>query len=116
MSACPAFSDVYRLSFLLPATLVLRAMPGRHQPCLHGCVLRVDRGGTVTVEGPSRPRVFEQAARFLRMVAKGMPPVAIAAWLASPCDRRDGWQIIVNAEVSFAPTAIEPHLADQAAG
>lgn len=94
--------------------MILRVQPGRHSPCLHGCLLRVEATGLVSIEGPSRERVFEQAARFIRVHAKGLPPQAIAAVLQTPPayapPGRDGWSIIVGADVSFSPTAIEPHL------
>jgi transposase len=58
-------------------------------------------------KGPSRELVFDQAARFFRVIAKDRRALVIAATLMSPgrgC--RDGWTITVNADVSFAPTAL----------
>lgn len=105
-----------KLSFLLPATLVLRAMPGRHAPCLAGCLAEVGRGGLVEVVGPDREAVFEQAARFLRVVMRGtsLPARTIAAQVATqepgaPA-RRDGWQIVIGAEIAFVAAGIEPRL------
>lgn len=103
--------DTYRLAFLLPPALVLLAQPGRHQPCLHGCVLKVSTYGLVLIDGPSRERVFEQASRFMRVVAKGRPPLSIPATLRAPCSRRDGWSIIIGADVAFSPTSLSPHMA-----
>lgn len=105
-----AARDCHRLTFTLPDCLALLAPSGRHQPCVHGVVLNVERGGLVQLEGPSRERLFEQAARFLRVLAKGRPPLTIAANLWTPGlggqGGHDGWTITVNAGVSFAPTAL----------
>ena len=99
-------SGIYRLTFMLPPTVL--APPGRHQPCLHGCVLVVDRGGLVSIAGPSLEQVFEQARRFFRIHAKGRPAMSIGAVLSSPAriPMRDGWSIVVGAEVSFTPAAV----------
>ena len=51
--------------------------------------------------------VFDQAARFFRVIAKDRRALVIAATLLSPgrgC--RDGWTITVNADVSFVPTGL----------
>lgn len=99
--------SVFRLTFQLPPALWLLAQPGRHQPCLHGCVLAIDRARLITIEGPSRERVCDQAQRFLRVISKDIAvPEPIAAWLTSPCGRRDGWSIIVRAEIAIVPTTI----------
>jgi hypothetical protein len=64
-------------------------------------------GGLVHIDGPSRELVFDQAARFFRVVAKDRRGLVIAATLLSPGQGcRDGWTITVNADVSFAPTAL----------
>lgn len=101
-------SATVRLTFLLPPALGL-VPPGRHQPCVHGCVLKIAPGGLVSIEGPSREQVFEQTRRFLRLQAKGRPPMTIAATLYTPVEivrgGPDPWTIIVNAEIAFAPTA-----------
>jgi hypothetical protein len=61
----------------------------------------------VHIDGPSREPVFDQAARFFRVVAKDRRALVIAATLLSPGrGYRDGWTITVNAHVSFAPTAL----------
>jgi hypothetical protein len=104
---CMRTPTVYRLTFLLPPALGLMARPGRHSPCLHGCVLTIERDLLVSIDGPSRERVFDQAQRFLRVVTKGIAtPNPIAAWLCSPCGRRDGWSIIIRAEIAIVPTLI----------
>jgi hypothetical protein len=115
-----AHPATHKLSFLLPAAISLLVQPGRHQPCLHGCVLTIHRSGLVVIEGPSRERLFEQADRFLRVICKGRPALAIAATLITPPSLpgayrggRDGWSIIVGAEIAFSPTALAPVLADQ---
>ncbi len=92
-----------RLTMLLPPTLGGLIPPGVQHPCLMGCLLTVGQGGVLTITGPSQAKVFEQADRFLRIP----PPLSIAATLTSPCGVRDGWQVIINAEISFAPTSIE---------
>jgi hypothetical protein len=105
-----SYPGSYRLVFLLPSRLLLMVQPGRHQPCLHGCVLTIDRRGLVTVTGSSRERVFDQAARFLKLICKGHGALSLAATLTQP-GGRDGWSIIVGADVAFSPTSIEPHVA-----
>lgn len=107
----------YRLSFLLPPALAFSVAPGRHQPCLHGCVLNVHRDANVTIEGPSRERVFDQARRFLRLITKGMTQRQIDAVLYTPPSDgcrggRDPWSIIVNAEVAIVPTAMPADLGE----
>jgi hypothetical protein len=102
-------ADICRLTMLLPARFALLVPPGPHCPCLMGCLLTVGAGGLVTITGPSRTKVFEQVDRFLRVLMRRNPPppMSIAATLMSPCGVRDGWQVIVNAEISFAPTSLE---------
>lgn len=94
---------------LLPPAIGGLVPAGVQHPCLHGCLLTVLPGGVLTITGPSRERVFEQADRFLRILIRRNPPppLSIAATVTSPCGVRDGWQVIINAEISFAPTAIE---------
>ena len=98
-----------RLTMLLPPTLGGLIPPGVQHPCLMGCLLTVGQGGVLTITGPSQAKVFEQADRFLRILIRRNPPppLSIAATLTSPCGVRDGWQVIINAEISFAPTSIE---------
>lgn len=112
MSSAPADSPFrlpHRLIFMLPAAIAGSVPYGRHHPCLHACILNVERGGRIVIEGPSRERVFEQATRFLRVVAKGHGRFSIAAVLTTPPPSRgrDGWQIIVGADVAFSPSEIE---------
>lgn len=106
--------SAYRLTFLLPGLLALKVLPGRHQPCLHGCVLTVESLGRVVVTGRSREQLFEQTRRFLRVVAKGAGPLAIASVLETPLRHapsgRDGWSIIVGADVAFSPTSLKPDI------
>lgn len=106
--------SIFRLTFLLPPALSLLVQPGRHQPCLAGCVLTIARTGLVAIEGPSRERVFEQATRFLRVNSKGRPPYSVCATLCCLDARgRDGWSIIVGADVSFSPTSLPPEIMPQ---
>jgi hypothetical protein len=104
-------SVVWRLTFLLPPAIGLLAAPGRHSPCLHGCVLTIDRAGVVAIEGPSRECVFDQATRFLRVNSKGRPPYAVAASVYCPEPRgRDDWSIVVGAEIAFSRTSLPPQI------
>jgi hypothetical protein len=104
----------YRLTFMLPRNLLLSVAPGRHSPCLHGCVLMIDRG-LVEIEGPSRELIFQQVRRVMRIVAKGHEPFSTVGVLTSPHPPgRDGWTIIVGADVSIMPTTIEPDLGSAA--
>lgn len=97
----------HKLTFLLPDNLLLGVAPGRHSPCLHGCVLMIERG-RVEISGPSRELVFAQARRFMRIVAKGHDPFSVVAVLRSPDPPgRDGWTIIVGSDVSIVPTTID---------
>lgn len=112
---------VFRLTFLLPPTVL--APIGRHQPCLAGCVLHFRPAGVAEIEGPSREQVFEQARRFLRVHLKNRPATSIAATLwtpvpdrfGRPIPRGDGWQIIVNSEIAFSPTALPADVEQPAA-
>lgn len=84
--------DVYRLSFFLPRVLMLSVSPGRHRPCLAGCVLRVDPGGWVTIEGPSREQVFNQFRKWIRPHVRGHGPLDITMVLRSPrSEERERW-------------------------
>jgi hypothetical protein len=101
-------SDAYRLTFRLPQSMLLLVHEGRHHPCLAGCVLRVARG-LVTIEGPSRERLFDQARRFFRAHARNLPALQLACLLETPgrAGGADHWSVIVNSDVSFTPTTIE---------
>lgn len=101
-------SDAYRLSFLLPTSMLLLVPEGRHCPCLAGCVLIVDRG-VVVIVGPSREQLFDQVRRFFRAHARKLPLLKVSATLETPRNRgggRDGWTIVVNSEVTFTASAI----------
>lgn len=102
-------SATCRLTFLLPRDFL--AAPGRHQPCLAGCVLTIARDYVVAIEGPCRERVFEQAARFLRVLGKDRAPRTIGAVLASiDPPGKDTWNIILDAKIAFAASAVAPTL------
>jgi len=108
MSAFPEPPPLPRLTFRLPASLVLLAPVGRHQPCIHGCVLRVERGGLVTIDGPDRKQVIDQAQLFLKVLAKGRYvrdsiPVAISG----PWGRDSGW-ITIEAGILFSWGPVAP--------
>jgi hypothetical protein len=107
----PAYTHPWRLVFMLPATLLLRARIGVHHPSLAGCLLHVKQAGLVEIGGPCREAVFDQTARFLRVLRKGMdlPPTSIDA--RSSCSLgRDSWQIVIGADIAFMPGGIEPHM------
>jgi hypothetical protein len=111
---------VYRFTFLLDPRLRLSVPPGRHQPCIHGCVLEVDSHGLVTITGPSGERVREQARRMLRIHAKGLGAMVMTGVMVTPPHLRferggrDGWSIIVNADVAISPTSLPPDLGVEA--
>lgn len=110
-------SDAYRLTFQLPATMLLLVPEGRHQPCIAGCVL-INNRGLLTIEGPSRDRVFDQARRFFRAHTRKLPALTIVATLDTPSGYsprgRDGWTIVVNSDVTFAPTGLGAEIAASA--
>lgn len=105
------FYAAHRLLFTLPPALRLSVPLGRHQPCLAGCVLAVNAAHQVTIEGPHREAVFDQARRFLRVHARGHGKLEMVGILYTPADPanptarggRDAWQIIVGAEIAFLP-------------
>lgn len=104
----------HRLVFTLPACLRLSVPLGRHQPCIHGCLLTVNAAYQVAIEGPHRDAVIDQARRFLKVHARGHGALEMVALLYTPPDQdnpcarggRDTWQIIVGAEIAFMPGAI----------
>jgi hypothetical protein len=63
---------------------------------------------SAAVDGPSRELVLEETARLLREICRGLGPLSIAATLESPPpgSGRDGWTIIVGADIAFSPTAL----------
>lgn len=108
-------ADAHRLTFQIPNIMLLAVPVGRHQPCLAGCVLIVGPSGLVSIEGPSRDRVFDQARRFFRVHARKLPAFQVAAHLAPPRAHHsrsglvtiaDCWTIAVNSDVTFAPTGL----------
>lgn len=102
--------DDFRLLFDLPPALRLSVLPGRHQPCIHGSVLEIDRDHIVTVDGRERVLVFEQARRFLRVANKDHGKQAIEAVLVYPGGARETVNISVGADVVFSTTAIKPDI------
>lgn len=107
------------LTFLLPEgaradSAVLKDSPYR-------CFVDFTARRLVSVMGPSRDAVFDQAARILREACRGLPAQCIAGavyhnqHVGTPGDGRDWlrlpgpadhWSIIVNAEVAFSPTGL----------
>ncbi len=109
-----SYPGSYWLSFLLPPGL--QVTPARHQAVRNDCTLRV-QVGLVKISGPSRGAVFEVAAAFLRGGAPKLP-LSISAILQSPEPGagRDSWTIIVNADIAFAPTALDAEFPKVAGG
>lgn len=91
----------YRLTFLLPDGLAAFVRPGRHCPCLAGVLLTIHRGGLVAIEGGRRDRIFDQARRFFRIIAKDRPAFIVSGALITPDRRREAWEIAVNSDVTF---------------
>jgi hypothetical protein len=100
----------FRLSFMLPAAIGAFVRPGRHCPCLHGCLVDVHRNSLVTIDGRSRTEVFRQAQLWLRPLVKDRPPFSIAANLITRDRHRVPYQIVVRAEVAFVPGGIEAEI------
>ena len=108
MPSHPA-SAAYRLVFLLPEGT--QAGSGRHQPSPQGCRLHLT-WPLVEIDGPSREAVFDHAARLLRTCCRGKPALSIGAILHTPIlpASRDGWSIIVGADIAFSPARVDPYL------
>jgi hypothetical protein len=95
----------FRLSFLLPEGVA--ATPGGTSGWVADCEVAIDRV-RVNITGPSKEAVIEQAARLVRVICQGRRELEIGAVLESPppASGRDGWTIIVGADIAFAPTAL----------
>lgn len=100
----------FRLSFLLPDSISAFVRPGRHCPCLAGCLVEVHRNSLVTVDGRSRTEVFRQAQIWLRPLIKDRPPFSMAANLVTRDRHRVPYQIVIRAEVAFVPGALEAEI------
>lgn len=121
MRSRPA-SDNYLFSFLLPQGA--RAFPGAVVDSSYLCFVDIGRAGLVSITGPSREAVFDQAARILKAGCEGLPTQSIAGTLyerpcSAPGDGRDwlrlpgpadSWSVIVNAEVAFSPSGLGHHI------
>jgi hypothetical protein len=101
MSSIASIYAPYRLTLLLPDALAAFVAPGVHHPCLAGCILSVNRVGLVSIEGKTRGLVFEQVARFFRIVAKDRPPFMVSAIMVTPDRRTEHWEIAINSRVTF---------------
>lgn len=109
---------MYRLKFRLPPALSLAVVPGRHIPCLHGCVLTIDPDLSVEIEGASREQLFAQTRRFMRVTGRGHGAFLVAATLYTPVGhlhRADTWHIAVDCAVVIAATPIAPDIGQTAA-
>jgi hypothetical protein len=95
-----------RLTFELPATLALRAPPGRYSPCLVGCRLDVDQRGWVRIGAVDRWQARSQALRFLRGIthAGDVHQEIIALWRHREPHARgsDSGIIIMGDVIAFA--------------
>lgn len=100
-------ADLYGLSFHLPRAIARVAAGRLAQLTEHGCGVEI-REGFALIVAPHRDAAFNQAARLLRARGGNEPPAAIAAVLRAPgaAAGRDGWTIIVGADVAFAPTGL----------
>jgi len=98
--------------FRLLTEVEREAMVGVQHPSLHGCLVRIGPSGLVVVTAPSRERLFDQTARFLRRIGRDLPTLCIAATVITPADcsyapgSRDAWTITLNADVVFTPGAV----------
>lgn len=92
----------HRLSFLLPPGV---AFGGRCPPSRFPCIVDAKFAPLIAIVGWSRGAVFDQAALLLAEACRGIGQLTIAASLQSD-GAYDGWSIILNAEVAFAPTAL----------
>jgi hypothetical protein len=101
MSASLSMFPPFRLTFMLPDGLAGFVSPGVHQPCIAGCLLTINRGGLIHVDGKARAAVFDQARRFFRIVAKDRPAFIVSASLVTADRRREAWEIAVNSDVTF---------------
>src|SRR4051812_38123483 len=99
----------FDLSFLLP-----RLAPGRCYAGMVRGVVATENGCSietelprVRIQGASRERVFEAATGLLRGLGLS-EPMSISAILHTPSRPSgfDRWQIIVGADVAFAPGGI----------
>lgn len=105
-----AARPTYRLTFQLPRAIARVAASRVRSLTLDGCTLEILDGGLVAITAPSRDSSFNQAAAVLRARGGNEPPASIAAVLETPSPRgRDGWIIIVGADVAFAPTGLPAH-------
>jgi len=107
----------YRLEFVLPAAAYGLAppMPGRHEPA-EGTALTIGKpdaaGIPIAVESWSRVQCQDHARTFLKLHTKDARPLTIQAWLTyppswnSPRGGKDPWTIVVNSQISFAPTPV----------
>jgi hypothetical protein len=71
------------------------------------CAIEIDLVRAV-ITGPSKEAVIEQTARLVRTICFGRQDLSIDAVLESPPPGggRDGWTLIVGADIAFAPTGL----------
>lgn len=117
----PPRTGLWRLTFALPVIFSLLIKPGRHGPCLMGCLVNLGVNGYVVVDATSREGALEQAARFLRGLLRELrqvgnlpPPLSIPAKMRGPIGetwcRTDALHIAIAADVTFAEGGIEPFI------
>jgi hypothetical protein len=94
------------LSFALPSGSKL-PRAGSYRDFAQGCEV-IAAGAFIRVIAPSRQRVMEHSARVIRVACKDLENTSIAAQMETtgPGGGRDGWTIIVNADIAFAPTGL----------
>lgn len=122
MSSRPA-SYSHLFSFLLPDGA--RADSGVVRDSPFRCFVDV-RARLVSVMGPSREAVLDQAGRILEAACDGLGPLSLSGtmyhnaygalsegrdWLRLP-GPADAWSIAVNAPVAFAPTGLGHEIPD----
>jgi hypothetical protein len=100
----------YVLQFALPADF--RLSYDGPQPMAGGSLFEAFHS-QVTISGPSREAVFDDAAVMFRAVlTMTRSPVSVAARLQTPSGA-DSWSIILGADVAFSPTSLDPHFPRQ---
>jgi hypothetical protein len=112
-----AFEPV-TLIFRLPPALQLMAGPGRWRHASADVTITIAADGAVEVscadalETHARHQVLNETMRFLRILSRQAPALAIPAALTAPSQggRPDHYAISIGARVSIARTREEPAL------
>ncbi len=104
-----SFPDLVSLSFLLPDGADPQRAAAHYRPLYDGN-FTLYAAGLATFGADSRRAVFTNAAAFIRELSLS-GPVEIAATVITAGapgmpSGRDGWTLIVGAEVAFCPTGL----------